>query len=600
MGIISPILRPSAPVSEEFYAQAYGTVGPDIDPIEIELDGTRYNETILYADGANPRYDGTASAHVSTLGGRYDYTFDCHDRLVRADYQEADDRPRANPENFSTEYTYNEVGAPLIVRRHGQNGVRKISGLEMHQDGLRTDNGLEVAEYGLMDDLSYVWDGMMLSSVTAQAAGTEFYGRTGYPLSAAGGVAQYAWNKAGMLYSDSSRGIKKMTYNHMGQPSTVEFTDGGELRYTYSAAGELLGVSTYAVLAGKRRPVKVSERSYCGDFVFEGDSLAYVNFPGGYFDGNGGAHYRHPDFQGNITMVTDSEGKIEQHTGYYPYGEPWHEPAGQPYLYGGKERMRDGGLNDYDFSARRLNSALALWSTPDPKAIDFTPINPYVYCAGNPIRYVDPSGCTVFYMNKDDKLTKVGTDGKDDGRLFLVNKSLGKKISKLTAKGEFYDGKIGNSKKMAEITDITLSDIDVIQKSISEGNSDGFERGIHKDENGVVNEWDKGTEVEASDKAIVHSIVPFKQTHNKSKTDKTKSLWYMHIHPINNANSKFGSSEPSSKDKKFDKEMRKFNFGGTTFVVGGKDGKITFYYEKKVITSVLFEQLVNLIQNLKK
>ena len=60
-----------------------------------------------------PRYDGTASAHVSTLGGRYDYTFDCHDRLIRADYQETDDRPRANPENFSTEYTYNEGGAPL-------------------------------------------------------------------------------------------------------------------------------------------------------------------------------------------------------------------------------------------------------------------------------------------------------------------------------------------------------------------------------------------------------------------------------------------------------------------------------------------------------
>ena len=399
LGIISPILRPSAPVSEEFYTQAYGTVGPDIDPIEIELNGTRYNETILYADGANPRYDGTASAHVSTLGGRYDYTFDCHDRLVRADYQQTDDRPRVNPENFSTEYTYNEVGAPLSVRRYGQNGVRKISGLEMQQDGLRTDNGLEVAEYGLMDDLSYAWEGMMLSSVTAQASGTEFYGRTGYPLSAAGGVAQYAWNKAGMLYSDTSRGIRKMTYNHMGQPSTVQFTDGGELQYTYSASGELLGVSTFAVLAGKRRPVKVSERSYCGDFVFEGDSLAYVNFPGGYFDGNGGAHYRHPDFQGNITMVTDSDGKIEQHTGYYPYGEPWHEPAGQPYLYGGKERMRDGGLNDYDFSARRLNSALALWSTPDPKAVDFTPINPYVYCAGNPIRYVDPTGCEVIFTN---------------------------------------------------------------------------------------------------------------------------------------------------------------------------------------------------------
>ena len=51
------------------------------------------------------------------------------------------------------------------------------------------------------------------------------------------------------------------------------------------------------------------------------------------------------------TMGTDASGTLEQHTGYYPYGEPWREPTGQPYLYGGKERMRDGALNDYDFTA---------------------------------------------------------------------------------------------------------------------------------------------------------------------------------------------------------------------------------------------------------
>ena len=32
--------------------------------------------------------------------------------------------------------------------------------------------------------------------------------------------------------------------------------------------------------------------------------------------------------------------RVEQHTGYYPYGEPWREPAGQPYLFGGKERRQ--------------------------------------------------------------------------------------------------------------------------------------------------------------------------------------------------------------------------------------------------------------------
>ncbi len=100
-----------------------------------------------------------------------------------------------------------------------------------------------------------------------------------------------------------------------------------------------------------------------------------------------------PTFKGNTTMVTDASGTLEQHTGYYPYGEPWREPTGQPYLYGGKERMRDGALNDYDFTARRLNSALCLWSTPDPCALDYGSLNPYIYCAANPIRFTDPTGC---------------------------------------------------------------------------------------------------------------------------------------------------------------------------------------------------------------
>ena len=241
---------------------------------------------------------------------------------------------------------------------------------------------------------------------------------SGYNLSAKGGTASYKWNGAGLLNADSARGIRKTYYNESGQPTSIEFTDKGHLDYTYSTSGELIRVSTYAMLPGGRRPTLVSERCYCGGFVFEGDSLIYANFPGGYFDGEGLPHYSHTDFQGNITMVTDRDGQICQHTGYYPYGEPWREPAGQPYLYGGKERMRDGSLNDYDFSARRLNSALALWTAPDPMARDFSSINPYVYCASNPIRYVDPTGCEYVFNNitAEDKETIIrilstGTSG---------------------------------------------------------------------------------------------------------------------------------------------------------------------------------------------
>ena len=81
--------------------------------------------------------------------------------------------------------------------------------------------------------------------------------------------------------------------------------------------------------------------------------------------------------------------RVEQHTGYCPYGEPWREPAGQPYLFGGKERRRFASLGDSDFHARFLTTATALWQAPDGK---YPWLSPWVFCAANPVRYEDPTG----------------------------------------------------------------------------------------------------------------------------------------------------------------------------------------------------------------
>ena len=65
-----------------------------------------------------------------------------------------------------------------------------------------------------------------------------------------------------------------------------------------------------------------------------------------------------------VVMVTDSAGCVEQHTAYYPYGEPHREPAGQPILYAGKERLRSTA--DYNFDARRFCASMILMTMPDP------------------------------------------------------------------------------------------------------------------------------------------------------------------------------------------------------------------------------------------
>ena len=243
---------------------------------------------------------------------------------------------------------------------------------------------------------------------------------SGYQHSATGGTGTYTWNEGGMLRSDSARGITDIEYHPTGQPQKVTFADGGYLYYTYRADGTLASVKTYSVLPGASKPTQVSARSYCGNFVFENDSLTTVNFSGGYFDGKGAPHYRHADFQGNITIVTDQDGDIEQHTGYYPYGEPWREPDGQPYLYGSKERMRDNGLNYYDFRARRLNAAICLWSTPDPLALDYSALSPYSSCAANPVRYIDPDGKRVWKVDELGYFSLLDAREADDHERFVL------------------------------------------------------------------------------------------------------------------------------------------------------------------------------------
>ena len=134
----------------------------------------------------------------------------------------------------------------------------------------------------------------------------------------------------------------------------------------------------------------LASRDYVADRVFSTGALLYSYFPGGYFDADGAPHYLHTDYQGSVVMVTDSAGTIEQHTSYYPYGEPHRSPAGQPILYGGKERLTT--TDDYNYGARRHHAPAINWPTPDNKAPDYAWVSPYAFCLGNPVKFIDPDG----------------------------------------------------------------------------------------------------------------------------------------------------------------------------------------------------------------
>lgn len=349
---------------------------PSVNPIVFTKT---YTDRLLYTDGAHPRYGGSPSARINSLGGRYDYSYDPHDRLMRAYYTPGD--KAAEGEDFTVTYSYDELSRPTDVDRSGV--------VSVDADGVET--------FGMLDELTYRYDESgALESIEGEHEGEDYYGRPGF--SPRNGT--YTWNKAGCMKSDSSRGISNITYNYRNLPSTVEFEDGSRLQHYYNADGSLLQ-TTYMTLrpdGGKLRPgINTRTKQYIGDRVFNKGKLEYSYFPGGYFDGTGGVHFLHSDYQGSVVMVTDSAGRVEQHNTYYPYGEPHRLPSGQRRLYCGKERESVTG--EYDYGARLHFAPGLLWTVPDALA-DKTPnVSPYVFCNANPVRNIDLEGKLTIFVN---------------------------------------------------------------------------------------------------------------------------------------------------------------------------------------------------------
>ncbi len=66
------------------------------------------------------------------------------------------------------------------------------------------------------------------------------------------------------------------------------------------------------------------------------------------------------------------------------------------YLFNGKELDQETGY--YYYGARYYDPSAALWLGVDPLAEKYPGVSPYVYCAGNPVKYVDPDGRDAIYV----------------------------------------------------------------------------------------------------------------------------------------------------------------------------------------------------------
>ena len=109
-----------------------------------------------------------------------------------------------------------------------------------------------------------------------------------------------------------------------------------------------------------------------------------------------------------------------------------------------RSKGRTAPTGDYDFGPRRYISAAPFWRAPDPKAHDYPNISPYAFCAANPIRYADPTGMDVFFLDEKGRETCRGLNNdidlfiiiKEDGSWAISNKYAAGTITEVGNDGE--------------------------------------------------------------------------------------------------------------------------------------------------------------------
>jgi RHS repeat-associated protein len=120
-----------------------------------------------------------------------------------------------------------------------------------------------------------------------------------------------------------------------------------------------------------------------------------------------------------------------EYSDYYPDGMRFwtstSNSAALPYRYNGKELEAMNGLNEYDYGARRREPGIPVWTTLDPLAEKYYSISPYVYCKGNPVRFVDLHGDSLTVSANTGNTTALNTfetiENSSMGGFYTLGKS---------------------------------------------------------------------------------------------------------------------------------------------------------------------------------
>ncbi len=234
----------------------------------------------------------------------------------------------------------------------------------------------------------------------------------------------------------NSRTCPPSTYNLLNLPETV--TSGNTTMATYhwladgtkyrvedaSGSGMIYaGDLTYAVTVSGGNTtyaLESAEASTDGTARFLKNGTAMT------------AYYTIRDHLGSVRTIVNASGTVVERNDYYPFGS--RPTFGASYATLSSNRQKFSGKEDQtavaestlpylDFGARMYDAKLVRWNTYDPMAEKYYGINPYVYCAGDPVNRVDKRGLfmDIFIFEKGRYKKRVPVPNEPHKRIVINN-----------------------------------------------------------------------------------------------------------------------------------------------------------------------------------
>ena len=284
----------------------------------------------------------------------------------------------ANGTSHAYTFTYDDVNR-MLNATHGTGAyTEKVTAYDKNGN----IEALQRYGNGLIDDLSYTYNGNQLTKVEDATGNTAGFSN------GASTTNEYVYDNNGNLTKDSNKGITNIAYNSLNLPSTVTFSDGSTINYSYAADGTKL-CTVYTISD------TTTTKDYCSNVVYENGVQKMLLTEEGYVDLSASTptyYYYLKDHQGNNRVVINSSGTVSETNHYYPFGSLFASTSVQPYKYNGKELDTKKGLNWYDYGARHYDATLGRWLVVDPLTEMYYGLSPYIYCNNSPIRYIDPTG----------------------------------------------------------------------------------------------------------------------------------------------------------------------------------------------------------------